>query len=136
MTPTLLGRWQTRTLLLLTIGFVLTLPFVFFLGLTPLLNLALVLVLGHGWDIVYNALQKARWDRDWPPAYQLFAGVWEGIATFVVGYLLSRAFPIFATPVLVFVVHYGLVWTATFLASQSVMRVIFPLWRYRGGQWI
>lgn len=24
----------------------------------------------------------------------------------------------------------------TFLASQSLLRIVFPNWRYRGGQWL
>ncbi|CAA9573114.1 MAG: hypothetical protein AVDCRST_MAG88-2540, partial [uncultured Thermomicrobiales bacterium] len=70
MTPTLLGRWQTRFLLLSTIGFVLTLPFLFF-GLTPLINLVLVIAVGFLWDVLWQFLTRLRWDRDWPPAYQL-----------------------------------------------------------------
>jgi len=128
MTPTLLGRWQTRLLLLSTIGFVLTLPFLFF-GLTPLINLVLVIAVGFLWDIVWQFLTRLRWDRDWPPAYQLGAGIVEGIAI----YLLDRLLRIPVT-LGVFLVHYSLVWIATFLASQSTMRVLFPRWRYRGGQ--
>jgi hypothetical protein len=128
MTPTLLGRWQTRLLLLSTIGFVLTVPFLFF-GLTPLINLVLVIAVGFLWDILWQFLTRLRWDRDWPPAYQLGAGIVEGVAI----YLLDRLLRI---PVAlgVFLVHYSLVWLATFLASQSMMRVLFPRWRYRGGQ--
>ena len=129
MTPTLLGRWQTRFLLLSTIGFVLTLPFLLFFRWTPLINLVLVIVVGFLWDIFWQFLTRLRWDRDWPPAYQLGAGIVEGIAI----YLLDRLLRLPVT-IPVFLVHYGLVWLATFLVSQSMMRVLFPRWRYRGGQ--
>jgi hypothetical protein len=131
MTPTLLGRWQTRFLLLATVGLFWTLPFWFFFGRTPPLNLALVLVLGFCWDILYTFLQKLRWDRDWPPAYQLVAGIFEGLVVFVLDLILRLE----VSPS-VFLAHYGLVWLATFLMSQGPLRFIFPRWRYRGGQWL
>lgn len=136
MTPTLFGRWQTRTLLLLTFGVFFTLPFVLFFGLTPLLILGMVLLFGYGWDILYMMIQGGRWDRDWPPVYQFLAGVWEGIFVFIVSFLLGKVFNVFAVPLPVFIIHYGLVWTVTFLMSQSLMRIVFPNWRYRGGQWL
>lgn len=136
MTPTLFGRWQTRTLLLLTFGVFFTLPFVLFFGLTPLLILGMVLFFGYGWDILYMVIQSGRWDRDWPPAYQFLAGVWEGIFVFIVSFLLGKIFAVFAVPLPVFIIHYGIVWTVTFLMSQSLMRIVFPNWRYRGGQWL
>lgn len=136
MTPTLFGRWQTRTLLLLTLGLFFTPPFMLFFGLAPLLNLLLVLGFGYWWDIVYILIQRGRWDRDWPPAYQFIAGLWEGVFTFGVGFLLGRVIGVFATPLPIFVIHYGLVWWSIFFASQSLLRIIFPNWRYRGGQWL
>ena len=136
MTPTLFGRWQTRTLLLLTFGLLITLPFVIFFRLTPLLILLLVLLFGYVWDVVYIALQSFRWDRDWPPAFQLFAGIWEGIFTFVLSFFLAKVFAVFAVPLPIFILQYGLIWIAIFLASQCLMRIVFPNWRYRGGQWL
>lgn len=136
MTPTLFGRWQTRTLLLLTFGPFLTLPFVLFFRLTPLLILGMVLCFGYCWDILYQVIQSGRWDCDWPPAYQLLAGIWEGAFVFLVSALLGRVFGVFAVPFPVFLIHYGLVWIVTFLMSQSLMRIVFPNWRYRGGQWL
>ena len=127
MTPTLFGRWQTRTLLLLTFGVLITLPFMLFYGFTPALILLLVIVLGYGWDIVYMAIQGGRWDRDWPPAYQFLAGVWEGVIVFLLSFLLARAFRVFAVPLPVFIIQYGVIWFVTFLASQSLLRIIFEL---------
>ena len=136
MTPTLFGRWQTRTLLLLTFGVLFTLPFMLFFGFTPALILLLVLLLGYGWDLLYMVIQSGRWDRDWPPAYQFLAGIWEGVFTFLLTLLLAKAFPIFAVPLPIFILQYGLIWFVTFLASQSLLRIVFPNWRYRGGQWL
>ncbi|MBI3967114.1 MAG: hypothetical protein HY329_15875 [Chloroflexi bacterium] len=131
MTPTLLGRWQTRFLLLTTVGLGLTLPFALALGPTPLINVGLVLLLGFGWDVLYDFLQKFRWDRDWPPAFQLLAGAAEGMLVYLIGLALA-----FESSALLFLIHYGLVWLATFVTSQGPMRILFPRWRYRGGQWL
>src|SRR5438034_9934158 len=85
MTPTLLGRWQTRLLLLATIGLLVTLVFGRIYGdfRTPLAVLAYVLLFGFVWDILYNFLQTFRWDHDWPPAFQLLAGIVEGLFLWV-----------------------------------------------------
>jgi hypothetical protein len=136
MTPTLFGRWQTRTLLFLTIGVLITLPFSIFYGFTPPLILLLVLMCGYVWDVVYIALQSLRWDRDWPPVFQLAAGIWEGSFTFVLSFFLAKIFAVFAVPLPIFIVQYGMIWLAIFFISQSVMRIIFPNWRYHGGQWL
>ena len=134
MTPTLFGRWQSRFFLLGTVGSLTTLLFaVLFRSLIPFILLAVVMLLGLGWDVVYNRLQKRRWDRDWPPTLQLAAGVAEGLA--LAGLLYgARLLP--APPPTQFILHYTAVWLTTFLASQSLMRLLFPRWRYHGGQWI
>lgn len=137
MVPTLIGRWQTRFLLLLTVGLFWTLPFMLIAGLiggspwVPLVNLGLILVLGFGWDILYIFLQSFRWDRDWPPAFQWLAAIWEGLVVYLINVVFN-----FGTPWWFFLLHYGLVWVMVFLTSQSAMRVVFPRWRFRGGTWI
>ena len=133
MTPTLTGRWQTRLLLLLTIGLIITLGFVFWLmSIVPLILLAIVLFAGFGWDVLYQLIQNRRWDHDWPPNLQLLAGIVEGgfLALLVYGVGIVGQPPTLWQ----FGLHYGSVWIATFLASQSVMRLIYPRWRYHGGQ--
>ena len=141
MTPTLFGRWQTRLLLLATVGSLITLPFAFGIigsGANSVYFLVLVYIAIFGlvWDIIYNYLQKFRWDRDWPAVYQLIAGIWEGIFL-----LLFKSFklPLPGLEDLVissFIFHYSLVWLGIFAASQSLMRILFPRWRFRGGQWL
>lgn len=144
MTPTLLGRWQTRLLLLATVGVLVTLPFA--LGIIgPGSNsvyfwiLAYIAVFGLGWDVLYNYLQTFRWDRDWPGAFQLLAGIWEfvvvGCGTKLFGWL-PLPMPKEDLPLGWFVFHYSLVWLAVYIASQSLMRLLFPRWRFRGGQWL
>ncbi|MBD0300792.1 MAG: hypothetical protein ICV85_01050, partial [Tolypothrix sp. T3-bin4] len=87
MTPTLFGRWQTRLLLLATVGIFVSLPFA--MGLIGsnansvyFWILGYVAIFGLGWDMLYNYLQQYRWDRDWPAAFQLLAGIWELVFVF------------------------------------------------------
>ena len=134
MTPTLNGRWQSRLFLLGTIGLLITLLFVAFTNsLTPLFILFGVIVAGLVWDVLYMQWQNRRWDHDWPPVLQLFTGVTEGLFIFILvyGFGMFNALP----SVGLFWLHYGIVWLATFIASQSFMRVLFPRWRYQGGEW-
>lgn len=137
MTPTLLGRWQTRLFLLGTVGVLITLLFGAVIGnlAIPFAVLGYVLVFGFVWDGLYNVLQTFRWDHDWPPVLQLAAGVAEGIVL----WLLIRLIGLPATDGLTlgqFLVHYSLVWLFTFLFSQGPMRILFPRWRLYGGQWL
>lgn len=131
MTPTLRGRWQTRLFLLGTFGLLITLLFIAARGSgLPLIALVIVAVTGLGWDMAYDRIQRNRWDHDWPPNLQLAAGVWEGVVTYLIMTLLfGRAITAAA-----FWSHYAAVWVAVFLASQSIMRVLFPHWRYFGGE--
>lgn len=144
MTPTLLGRWQTRLLLLATVGILVTLPFAMGIigpGSSSVYFwiLAYIAIFGLGWDVLYNYLQKFRWDRDWPAAFQLLAGIWEAV---FVG-CGAKLFGLLPLPVPKeelslgwFLVHYSVVWLAVFTVSQSLMRILFPRWRFRGGQWL
>jgi hypothetical protein len=149
MTPTLYGRWQTRFLLLSTIGLVDTLLIGRFVTqpdyTTPLALLGYVLVFGLGWDWLYMDLQSFRWDHDWPPVFQLAAGLWEGV--FVWGcvqlILVWQPFGLSQLPGVVpalsfsiFLTHYASVWITTFLASQGILRIVFPRWRFHGGEWL
>jgi hypothetical protein len=144
MTPTLLGRWQTRILLLFTVGVIVSFPFslgiiggspgnIFFWILTYVATFGLI------WDVFYDQIQKYRWDRDWPAIYQVLAGIWEFIFI-LCGIKLFGFLPIpipkeEINPWLVFA-HYTVVWAAVFITSQSLMRIVFIRWRFRGGQWL
>lgn len=138
MTPTLFGRWQTRILLLATVGLLVSLPFAIgLLGGYPssvyFWILFYVVISGIIWDVIYDQIQKYRWDRDWPAIYQLSAGIWEG---FFLG-LAINILPLPVKPPLgLFLFHYSTVWLSIFIISQSLMRVIFIRWRFRGGQWL
>ncbi|MCH2232490.1 MAG: hypothetical protein MK111_24615 [Crocosphaera sp.] len=143
MTPTLFGRWQTRIFLLATIGVIFSLPFYFgFLGghegdLSYFFVVIYVAIFGFFWDILYDYLQKILWDHDWPGVLQFLAGVLEGFFLFLVIILIglpgikSYQFDLF-----VFIKHYSLVWLAIYLSSWIIMRLLFPRWRFCGGEWL
>lgn len=140
MTPTLFGRWQTRLFLFSTVGVCMTLPF--YLGfIGPNIGagyfriLAYLAFFGCGWDILYNYLQKFRWDRDWPGALQLLSGIGEAV-------FVACIVKIFGLPSVPkddlslpwFALQYSLVWLGIYVASHTLMRILFPRWRFRGGQ--
>ena len=136
MTPTLFGRWQTRIFLLATIGSLITLFFYFVKseGRLFFYILLYVALFGIAWDVLYIYIQKFRWDRDWPGAFQFLAGIWEALFILVLIKVIglpgvSEKFDFFW-----FICHYSVVWLGVYLASQSLMRVMFPRWRFRGGQ--
>ncbi len=139
MTPTLLGRWQSRIFLFATVGALFTLPFA--LGIVgpdasgiPFLVLFYLALLGLIWDVFYNYLQQFRWDRDWPAVFQLIAGLWEAIFfSYLVEFIdLPGLEP--GVPLQWFAIHYSLVWLGMFAATHTLMRILFPYWRFNGGQ--
>jgi hypothetical protein len=140
MTPTLFGRWQTRLFLFATVGVLITLPFS--LGIIgPAVGAVYFRILGYiaffgcGWDILYNYLQKFRWDRDWPGALQFLAGICEAV-------FVACGVKVFGLPsvpkedlsLFWFAIHYSLVWLGIYVASHTLMRILFPRWRFNGGQ--
>ena len=134
MTPTLIGRWQTRLWLMAIIGSLVTI--LLGGGQIRWLILGYVILLGLGWDLLYTYWQSFHWDRDWPPTHQLLAGLLEGTLLWLL--IWFNQLPALTAPPTFtnFLAHYGFVWLATFLASQSLLRIIYPRWRYRGGQWL
>ena len=135
MTPTLIGRWQTRILLLATIGVLITAIFAAMLPGPFFVVLAYVLGFGVVWDVAYIGLQRLRWDRDWPAAFQVATGVWEGAFLYtLIATVGLPGIPRESVPLGTFVAHYGLVWLLTFLWAQGPMRVVFPYWRFHGGR--
>lgn len=136
MTPSLVGRWHTRFVMLLTLGVAISVVFaliyddsVFFFVL------GYVLAFGFVWDVLYIWLQKWRWDRDWPAAFQIINGLVEGVLIFLlIDGLGLPGIEAGSVPLELFVLHYGLVWLAIFLWVQGPMRVVAPHWRFRGGR--
>ncbi|NES94959.1 MAG: hypothetical protein F6K32_06935 [Desertifilum sp. SIO1I2] len=141
MTPTLFGRWQTRLFLLATAGGSITLLFALGIigpgaGGIYFWILAYVALFGLAWDVFYNYLQQGRWDRDWPAAVQWLAALGEAIFLLLVIKIIGLPGVPRWMPVGLFFLHYGCVWLAVFLASQSLMRILFIRWRFNGGRWI
>lgn len=140
MTPTLFGRWQTRLFLFTTVGVLMTLPFALGLiganfGVGYFRILFYLVIFGCGWDVLYNYLQKFRWDRDWPGALQLITGIWEAVFLACIVKLLGLpSVPKADLSLPWFAVHYSLVWLGIYIASQMLMRILFPHWRFNGGR--
>ncbi|GAB4434882.1 MAG: hypothetical protein OHK0015_25090 [Chloroflexi bacterium OHK40] len=146
MTPTLYGRWQTRLVLLGTFGLAITLGLMWHFGVVwagfqtpgfwelPLL-LGYVVLLGLAWDGIYQAIQRHRWDGDWPLVFGFAAGVVEGgtvFALFRLGWLPGTRFD--DGDAWRFLAHYGLVFLVTYWWQIGPMRVISLRWRFHGGE--
>lgn len=144
MTPTLSGRLQTRTFLLVFVGF----PWLFLIGLVVprpagesqvdvyqvLIDaLLLIIVIGFAWELLYHALQQLRWEKDWPTLYGLLLGIPEGVLVY---FLLTNDIPFdYAdVPVSTYVIHFASTWVLVWLAANGPMRAPFIRWRFRGGR--
>jgi hypothetical protein len=142
--PTLNGRLQTRIFLIAVVGGL------WALLISPVLPgggdlgeryramyavLAIVLVLGLGWELVYHMLQQFRWEKDWPTLFALLVGIPEGLAAYAVARsdLLSWSEDISREA---FVIGFGTTWLATWLVVSGPMRVLSVHWRFRGGRLI
>ncbi|MPZ22359.1 MAG: hypothetical protein GEU28_02195 [Dehalococcoidia bacterium] len=142
MTPVLLGRWQTRTFVLWTIGLLVTfLVSLAYDGPNDIFFEVLfyVWLFGLGWDVVYHFLQQLKWDRDWPPFAQWAATAWEGMfISLVIGYVglpgIEKGLFGETGTLDRFIAHYTLVWLFTFFWLQGPMRALFPFWRFHGGR--
>ncbi len=148
MTPTLVGRFQTRVFLILVVGVPWTLlvspllPVPASMHLSAVYRLtftALLLVAGIGllWDALYYGLQQFRWDKDWPSLFALLNGFNEGLSTWIalhlsgaLGGTYASSNPMFGA----FVLHFSTTWILLWLALQGPMRILFPRWRFQGGR--
>ena len=140
MTPTLIGRWQTRLVLLATVGAVWTLLLVPLLprpdgaSLTDayrlaFIALAIVAVIGVVvWEPLYQALQQFRWEKDWPSLFALLTGVNEAIVTWFV----LRHYGTVHT--VSFVVHFATTWLAIWLTIVGPIRIVLLRRRFIGGR--
>lgn len=143
MVPTLLGRIQTRIFVLVVIGSIWTLI------ITPVLPprgapmadryqatftvLAIVLILGIGWEFLYHLLQQFRWEKDWPTMFGLLTGINEGILVwFIIRNVEIPGHPAIGTTT--FIIHFATVWLVTWVFVNGPMRVPFLRWRFRGGR--
>ena len=155
MLPTLNGRIQTRIFLVGVVGTIWTIiitPVVaLFVDGDPTLGdvyhvtfevLALVLVLGIGWEFVYQGLMQFRWEKDWPTMFGYLTGINEGILVYLVADSLGsdptsewRAY-LGALTLAPFLVHFVTTWLVINLFAGNYMKMIFIRWRFRGGRLI
>ena len=136
MTPTLLGRIETRIFTVFTAGLLWTLL------ITPIISapirvtfriLVLVALLGAViWDPIYQFLLQFRWEKDWPAMFILLEVINEGI---LVRYVDVHTAPAGSIPSLgKFLIHFTTTWLVLFVAVHGPMRVPFLRWRFRGGR--
>lgn len=153
MIPTLFGRWQTRIYLTLFVGLWVTALVTYLLwqfypdfsgaeytfwrlARTTFTILAMVLVIGLVWDLIYMLIQKPRWDRDWPFAFQFLSGIWEGVIIYLIIRFIALPFLPDVPPLDAFSIHYLSVFLISFAVLFGPLKTAFPVWRYHGGQFI
>ena len=144
MTPTLIGRIQTRIALLLFFGVPWTIVVTRFLpgydtsaGYAQNLRmtlqvLALVMAVGILWEFPYHLLQQFRWEKDWPSLFVLLLGIPEGIVLFFVARAVLDPDP----PTSLFVVHFATTWIVVWLMAIGPIRMLLIRWRFKGGRTI
>lgn len=141
MTPTLLGRIQTRIFAIAVIGSLWTLLVTPVLpgvdGVPYAMTFSILLVVGLagvGWEFVYHLLQQFRWEKDWPTLLGLVTGVNEGVVAWIVVAAGWAPGIDDGVPLSAFLVHFVTTWLVIFLYLNGPMRVPFLWWRFRGGR--
>ena len=141
MTPTLLGRIQTRIVVLAILGGLWTLLITLALPGEAALGdkyqvtfraLLLVIVLGIGWELIYHAVQQYRWEKDWPTLYGLLTGINEGIVVWLV--LVAILPDDLDVTAVQYLIHFATTWVVVWLFLNGPMRVLALRWRFRGGR--
>ncbi|MGQ9836717.1 MAG: hypothetical protein ACUVRV_01800 [Cyanobacteriota bacterium] len=79
--------------------------------------------------------------HDWPELLQLLAGIWEGL--FLGTVLTVVGLPYIPTQrldlgnfILHLILHYSGVWVCIDLSTWVVIRILFPRWCFRSGEWL
>ena len=140
MTPTLVGRIQSRLFLLFTVGLLWTFVVVPVLprfgaplgevyGIT-ITAIILTAVLGIGWELLYHLIQQYRWEKDWPILFGLLTGFNEGVVVYALLIALFTPAPRFPT----FFVHFVTTWVLVWLVAVGPFRLFLLRWRFRGGR--
>lgn len=143
MTPTLRGRWQTRILLMLLVWFPVSFVYAKSIGGWsnplpggPLVFLEVMFLVGLALDPIYIALQRLRWDQDWPFILQLGSMVTEVIITYVMldgGWLVRFYGPVLLNQATV-AWHFLWLVLATFAFLLAGLQVLHVRWRFKGGE--
>ncbi|MEZ5856212.1 MAG: hypothetical protein R3D67_16215 [Hyphomicrobiaceae bacterium] len=155
MTPTLLGRWQTRILLYIFIGLPVTLIYAWWLSawrfssvytwlppyeLTvfqdPFKFITALLILGLVLDVLYIQIQRFHWDQDWPFAYQFFFSILEFFILFyAMDYgFLDFMFPDGRIPFSTASWHFTWVFVPSFIALLGLVQIFLVRWRFKGAE--
>ena len=130
MIPSLVGRLQTRLVLMAVIG---GLWSAFYALITPvgIEDVAAVLVfatvVGFGWELLYHWYASQRWDFDFPSGVAFFAGLAELVPVVIFAAVLDLHLGYVAVH---FMIAYWLIWGF----MQGPIRVIVPRWRFRAGR--
>jgi hypothetical protein len=138
MTPTLVGRIQTRLFLLLTVGLGWTIIIVPILPrdgaplgdayAATVLALIMVGLFGLGWELLYHFIQQYRWEKDWPILLSLLVGIPESVPVLLV------VDGVFAPPPFTFFFHFVTTWVLIWLTAVGPLRLFLVRWRYSGGR--
>ncbi|MEZ5870464.1 MAG: hypothetical protein R3D32_01215 [Nitratireductor sp.] len=147
MTPTLMGRWQTRIILFFIVGLPVTLLFALAWtrdfsdpGFTMVfLVLMTIFLVGMVLDPAYILVQSLRWENDWPFAFQLFFSICEFLV--VLALIAADWLPFAHASVIddpemrkMLFSHFAVVVTFSILALLGPLQVFLPRWRYKGGE--
>ena len=145
MTPTLLGRWQTRILLFIVLGLPITLLYSLYLKRwewppfwDPFVFISLILAFGLVLDILYIFLQRLRWDHDWPFAFQFVVSIGEFALVY---WLMSEGW--FdqllvdgggRIPLTTAAYHFAWVFVPSFIMLLGPLQTFLVRWRFKGGE--
>ena len=109
------------------------------LDIRPVQILCLLLIVGVLLDVVCIKLQKLRWDRDWPFAFQFCFSIGEfAIVLTVIRFDLLPFMParwIGASDYPAFFLYFALVFVPSFVALLGFIQIFMVRWRYKGGEW-
>lgn len=133
MTPSLVGRLQTRFVLMAVIGLMWTVLFgaaVFDSLVDGFVGLGILTALGLAWEVIYQSWQQKRFDKDWPPIFQLMAFVPEAI----VGWPVLGLAGVQPASMPSYFWYFGGLWLIVWLVMQGPLKVLAPRWRYAGSR--
>jgi len=134
VTPTLIGRLQTRLLLTAVVGLPIALLVSALLaGVTArgaIAALVVITVLGLAWEGIYQLVQQRRWDGDWPTSLALAVGVPEAIVAWPALKVLGLA----PATVPAYVVLFVAIWMGLWAAQQGPLSIFLPQWRHHGAR--
>lgn len=141
MTPTLLGRWQTRLVLFLFVGIPVTYLYALYLDpeddsfYDPFVFLTGLLIVGLLLDYAYNQIQRFRWDNDWPFAFFFFFSIGEFLITLgLLNLGVLDPFLVYRIDNGTALVHFSFVLFFSFISVLAGVQIFLVRWRFKGGE--